>query len=269
MEGNAETLTGVKSFGNSLSGNSLGDSATGVRGALDASSKREMGILRRLSNGIVQIGRKIISMNFEFLEEEEVVRITNEIFIPVRKDDLEGNFDLRLSISTAEVDNAKAQELSFMMQTMGNSLPPEQSNIILSEIARLRNMPDLAKEIREYQPQPDPMQEQMQQLEMAKLEAEIAVLQAEAGETGNKAELYGTKVGVEQARAASIQGDADNKANKFMSDTEGTAHRRDMEKEQLKQEAMLENTRAAKAADLQKEIAKNMATQLSNMGNNK
>lgn len=269
FEGNAETLTGIKSFGSSLSGNSLGDSATGVRGALDASSKREMGILRRLSNGIIQIGRKIISMNFEFLEEEEVVRITNDMFIPIRKDDLEGNFDLKLTIATAEVDNAKAQELAFMMQTMGNNLPPEQSNLILSEIARLRNMPDLAKEIREYQPQPDPMAQQLQELEMQKLQAEIAVLQSQAQENGEKAGLYNTKVGVEQARTASLQGDADNKANKFMSDTDGTAHRRDMEKEQLKQAAMLENTKAAKAADLQKEIAKNMSKQLMDLGSNK
>lgn len=268
FEGNAETLTGIKSFGSNLGGNSLGDTATGVRGALDASSKREMGILRRLSNGIVQIGRKIISMNFEFLEEEEVVRITNEEFISVRKDDLVGDFDLRLSIATAEVDNAKAQELSFMMQTMGNTLPPEQSNIILSEIARLRNMPDLAKEIREYQPQPDPMQEQMQQLQMQKLEAEIGLIQAQAAEAGAKSQVQQTKVGVEQARAASLQGDADNKANKFMSDTDGTEHRRNMEKEQLKQAAALENTKIAKAADLEKEIAKNMSKQLLSLGGN-
>lgn len=264
FEGNAETLTGIKSFGSSLSGNSLGESATGVRGALDAASKREMGILRRLSNGIVQVGRKIISMNFELLEEEEVVRITNEKFIKVRRDDLEGNFDLKLTIATAEVDNAKAQELAYMMQTMGNNLPPEQTNLILSEIARLRNMPDLAKEIREYQPQPDPMQQQIQELELQKLQAEIAVLQAEAQEKTAKGYLQETKVGVEQARAASIQGDADNKANNYMSDRDGTKHRRDMEKEQLKQEGAIAKTKMSKDSDMQKEIAKNITNQLAN-----
>lgn len=265
MEGNAETLTGIKSFGSNLGGGSLGDTATGIRGALDAASKREMGILRRVSNGIIQVGRKILSINFEFLEEEEVVRITNQQFIRVRKDDLEGNFDLKLSIATAEVDNAKAQELSFMMQTMGNTLPPEQSNIILSEIARLRNMPDLAKEIREYEPQPDPMQQQLQQLEMKKLEAEIMLLQSEAMENQARAQVQSTKVGVETSRAASLKADADIKSAKFVADMDGTNHQRELEKEQAKQEGILANTKLAKEADMQLDIARNLTNQMSNL----
>ena len=268
MNADAESLTGVKAFstGEGITGAGLGDTAAGVRGALDAASKREMGILRRLSNGIVQVGRKIIAMNREFLEEEEVVRITNETFIPVRRDDLAGNFDLKLTIATAEVDNSKAQELAFMLQTMGNNLPSEQTNIILAEIARLRNMPDLARQIENYKPEPDPMQQQMQELEMQKLQAEIALLQAQAQEAGAKSQVQGAKVGVEQARAASLQGDADKKALDFLSEQDGSKHMRDLEKEQLKQQGAIENTRTAKSADIEKEMAKQMFTDLQNMG---
>ena len=45
LEFEAEALTGVKGFSQGISGDSLGDSATGARGVLDATSKREMGIL--------------------------------------------------------------------------------------------------------------------------------------------------------------------------------------------------------------------------------
>ena len=48
----AESLTGVVAFNTGISGNALGNTATGVRGALDSASKRELGILRRLSAGI-------------------------------------------------------------------------------------------------------------------------------------------------------------------------------------------------------------------------
>lgn len=48
-----------------------------------------------------------------FLEAEEIVRITNEEFIPIKRDDLTGNIDIDISISTAEDNNAKSQELSF------------------------------------------------------------------------------------------------------------------------------------------------------------
>ena len=175
----AESMTGVKSFSQGVSGQSLGDVAAGVRGALDAASKRELGILRRLSNGICEIGRKFISMNAEFLDEEEVVRITNEEFVKVRRDDLAGNFDLKLSISTAEEDNNKAESLAFLLQTVGPNADPELMKMTLADICRLKKMPDLAHRIETYEPKPDPMVQKMQELEMAEIDAKIAKIKAE------------------------------------------------------------------------------------------
>lgn len=267
MNNEAEALTGVKSFSaGGITGANLGDSAAGVRGALDAASKREMGILRRLSSGVTEVGKKIISMNSEFLEEEEIIRITNETFIPVRKDDLQGNFDIKLSISTAEVDNAKAQELAFMLQTMGNNIDPSLSKLILVEIARLRKMPDLAHEIENFEPQPDPHAEQMKQLELAKIQAEIAVLQAEAQEKGTKGLMNEAKVPVEQARAAKLQSEADNQSLNFLEQQDGTKHSRDMDKERLKGQALLANTTKAKASDLERDVTNNLMNALTNLG---
>jgi hypothetical protein len=225
----AESLTGVKSFSQGIAGQSLGTVATGIRGALDAASKRELGILRRLSNAIVQIGRKIISMNSEFLSDQEVIRITNDEFVKVDKHDLAGNFDLKLSISTAEEDNNKAQELAFMLQTMGNSMPPEMSKMILSDIARLRKMPDLAKKIEEYEPQPDPVMEQMKQLELAKLQAEIQLLNAQAMAAQSGAQLAGAKVNTEGAKAANLSSDTDKKNLDFIEQETGTKQARDLQ----------------------------------------
>src|SRR5690606_9382127 len=59
----AEALTGVKAFSGGLSGNSFGEVAAGIKGFLDAASKREMSILRRLAAGLVLIGKKIVAMN--------------------------------------------------------------------------------------------------------------------------------------------------------------------------------------------------------------
>jgi hypothetical protein len=138
----AESLTGVKSFSQGVSGTSLGDVAVAVRGALDAASKRELGILRRLSNGMVKIGRKLISMNQEFLSDEEVVRVTNDTFVKVRRDDLAGKFDLRLGISTPEEDNNKAEQLAFLLQTVGPNGDADLMKMVLADIMRLRKMPD-------------------------------------------------------------------------------------------------------------------------------
>lgn len=237
----AESLTGVKAYSQGVSGQSLGDVAAGVRGALDAASKRELGILRRLSNGIVNIGRKFISMNAEFLSDAEVVRVTNDEFVQVRKDDLPGNFDLKLSISTAEEDNNKAQELAFMLQTMGNNMDPELSKMILADIARLRKMPDMAKKIEAYQPQPDPLMQEKTQLEIELLRAQINNENAQAMQRQADAQLAGAKTGTEGAKASNLQSDTDQKNLDFVEQESGVKQERDLQKsgEQARSQAQL------------------------------
>ena len=205
----AEALTGVKAFTHGISGQALGATATGIRSALDATSKRELGILRRLSNGLNQIGRKVISMNAEFLEDEEIIRITNEEFVAVNRNDLGGKYDIKLNISTAEADEQKGSELAFMLQTMGNTMPPEMSQMILADIAKLRKMPDLAKRIEEYQPQPDPLVQQKAQLDLALLQAQIANETAKGRENEVDVQLKTAKTQTEQAKARGMHSSSD------------------------------------------------------------
>lgn len=232
----AESLTGVKAYASGISGQALGNTATGVRSALDAASKRELGILRRLAEGIKQIGRKIIAMNAEFLSEEEVIRVTNEEFVPVRRDDLAGNYDLRLNISTAEADNQKAEELAFMLQTTAQSMGPTFSQMILSEIARLRKMPDLAKKIAEFQPQPDPLVVQQKQLEVELLAAQAANEAAKAEENQIDKELKVAKLQVELAQAKAIKSKSDLDDLEFLEREKGIDHNKVMEEIRAKVE---------------------------------
>ena len=240
----AESFTGVKAFNTGISGQSLGSTATSVRGALDAASKRELSILRRLADGIIKIGHKIISMNSEFLSEEEVVRITNNQFVTVRRDDLAGNFDLRLTISTAEEDNQKAQELAFMLQTTAQSSDPGEVRMIRAEIARLRKMPELAKRIEEFQPQPDPIAQAKAQLEIKLLEAqiqkELSLVQKHGSTAGldkirgikefTQGELNRAKIGTEAAKAKLLGSDADRKDLDYLEQSTGTHQERDLQK---------------------------------------
>ena len=219
----AESLTGVKAFSSGITGQALGTTATGIRSALDATSKRELGILRRLANGVNQIGRKIISMNAAFLEDEEIIRITNEEFVAINREDLGGKYDIKLNISTAEADNEKAQELAFMLQTMGNSMPPEMAQMVLSDIAKLRKMPELAKRIAEYQPQPDPMVQQRAQLELQLLQAQIANEQAKAAENTVDVEYKKAKTTTELSKSRNLEGRSDLDDLDFVNKESGVA----------------------------------------------
>ena len=215
----AEALTGVKAFSGGLAGDAYNTKvATAIRGVLDAASKREMSILRRLAKGMIKIGEKICAMNAEFLSEEEVVRVTNKQYITIKREDLKGNFDLKVDISTAEVDNAKAQDLGFMLQTLGPNMDPSITMMILSEIAELKRMPVLAEKLRNYQPQPDPLAVQEKQLEIEKLKAEIAKLQSETMKN--------------QAMAGKTQTEAQGKAIDNVLTESGVKHIQEMEKQQ-------------------------------------
>lgn len=212
----AEALSGVKAFSGGLSGEGYGEVAAGIRGMLDASSKREMAILRRMAKGMEEVGQKVISMNAVFLTEEETVRVTNDQFVTVNREDLGGKFDLKVDISTAEVDQAKAQDLAFMLQTMGNNMDFSMVQLILTEIARLKRMPELAHKIESFQPQPDPLEQQRKQLELAKLQAEIDEIRS--------------KEALNQAKARRELAGADTSDLNFVEQETGTTHARDMQK---------------------------------------
>jgi hypothetical protein len=236
----AEALTGVKAFTQGISGQALGTTATGIRSALDATSKRELGILRRLSNGMNKIGRKIISMNAEFLDDQEVIRITNEELVSIDRNDLGGKYDIKLDISTAEADEQKASELAFMLQTMGNTMPMEMSQIVLADIAKLRKMPALGKKIIEFKPEPDPLAQKKAMLEIALLEAQVANETAKGQENAVDVQLKTAKTATEQAKARNMDSDSDGKDLDFVERESGVANARETEANEIKHAQTME-----------------------------
>lgn len=229
----SESLTGVRAFAQSgVSGVNLGQTAEAVRTATDAATKRETGIVRRIGAGLVEVARKFMTMNFMFLDEKEVVRVTNENFVPVKRDDLTGEYDLRINVSTPEEDASKSQNLSFILQTLGNNLPPEVPIKIMAKIVKLHKLPDLAHFLETYQPQPDPLAQAKQKLEIAKLEAEAALLNAQAAEANAKAQVQGAKVNVEQARAGHMQSQTDKNNLEFYNKANGIDHEQTKELQQ-------------------------------------
>jgi hypothetical protein len=223
MNQEAEALTGVKSFSGGMSGEAYGDVAAGIRGMLDAASKREMAILRRLAHGMTEVGNKIISMNGVFLSKQEVVPITQEQFVQINRDDLVGEFSLEVDISTAEVDNAQSQDLAFMLQTLGPKGDWGMVQLILAQIARLKRMPELAHRIEQYQPQPDPNA--------------TALAQAQTQVEQKKLEVMQSQIDLNEAQAAALGAKKDLDNLNYVEQETGTKHARDMQKQQAQGES--------------------------------
>ena len=226
----AEALSGIKAFSQGISGDAIGSSVGGIKSALDATAKRELGILRRFSDGLIEIGRKIISMNSVWLSDEEVIRITDDNFITIKRDDLAGNFDLTVTISTAEEDAQKSSELTFLLQTMGNTAPFEVTKMLLSKVADLHKMPKLAKMLEEYEPQPDPLAQEEAQLKIELLKAQIANEQAKANENAVDVELKQAKTQAELAKAGKLGSEKDEKDLNYVERATGLQQDREIEK---------------------------------------
>lgn len=248
MNNEIESITGIKSFSGGITGASLGNTATGARGALDASSTRRLNIVRNIAENLVKpLMRKWIAYNSEFLEESEVVRITNEEFVEVRRDDLSGKIDIDITVSTQEDNAARAQELGFLLQTLGSSLPFDMTRMIMAEIAKLSKLPTLEKQILEFKQEPDPVQQKMQELQLAKLEAEIQRLKADAmnkiaSSQENEAdrEEKMAQAMLKRAQARKAESEADMVDITYVKNDAGIPHQERLELEKLKHEANIE-----------------------------
>lgn len=224
-----EAQTGVKSFSGGITGQSLGGSATGARLSMDATAMRRLHLVRNIAENLMKpLMRKWMAYNSEFLEEEEVVRITNDNYVPVRRDDLQGNIDIDITISTQEDNAARAQALGFLLQTLGNTVPFELTQMVLAEIVGLSRMPALEKRLKEFVPQTDPLQEQLKQLELQRLQLELMKLQSEirrnearAGEDQIDVVLKQQKAAVEAAKARKLASEADGLDLAFLMKNEG------------------------------------------------
>lgn len=233
MSGEAESMTGVKSFGGGITGNALGSTATGARGALDATAARRLNIVRNVAENLIKpMMRKWMSMNAEFLDDNQIIRITNDEFVEVKRDDLEGLIDIDIHVSTNEDNAAKAQEIGFLLQTIGPNEDPGIRKILMSQVLRLHRMPDAAKMIEEYQPQPDPMAQQIQMLELQKLQAEIAERQSRAQENQVDMRVKSAKADLDEAKARATHSQADLQDLDFLEKESGVAQEKEMAKKE-------------------------------------
>lgn len=254
LNAEAESITGVKNFYQGMHSNSLGSTATATTAIMDSAAARRLNIVRNIAENMVKpILRKWLAYDAEFLDEETQYRITNEEFIWLKRDDLGARIDIDLAISTSEDNKATASELSFLLQTIGPSEDPNLRKMIIADICDLYKKPELAKSIREYVPQPDPLAQRLQELQIQMLEAQIENERAKGGRAEIDSRLKEAKTKTELAKAANIESNTDSTDLDYLQkfygvnekakqanalEMEAAKHKFNMDKENLK---LLEN----------------------------
>ena len=254
LNAEAESITGVKNFYQGMHSNSLGSTATATTAIMDSAAARRLNIVRNIAENMIKpILRKWLAYDAEFLDEETQYRITNEEFIWLKRDDLGARIDIDLAISTSEDNKATASELSFLLQTIGPSEDPNLRKMIIADICDLYKKPELAKSIREYVPQPDPLAQRLQELQIQMLEAQIENERAKGGRAEIDSRLKEAKTKTELAKAANIESNTDSTDLDYLQkfygvnekakqanalEMEAAKHKFNMDKENLK---LLEN----------------------------
>jgi len=217
-----DAITGIKSFSGGINGQGLGSTARAAGGVLDAVSVRRLDIVRNVAENLMKpLMRKWMSYNSVWLQEEEIIRITNDQHVPIRRDDLAGEVDIDIEVSTAEDNAAKSQELSFLLQTNGPNEDPGVRKIIMAQIMKLHKMPDVAKSIEEYRPEPDPYLEEMKSLELQLKKVEILERQSRAEENSADLRLKTANAVLAEAKARFTDSDTDVKDLDFMKKATG------------------------------------------------
>lgn len=230
-----EASTGVKSFNQGIGGFSMGNSATATRGILGATEIRELDIVRGIrDNYIKPIMRMWMEMMSVWMEQQEVERITEKPFIPWSEDDLQALIDIDLEVSTASMDAKKAERIAFLLQTTAQFLPQDLMFEMTAKMYDLDRMPDLAEQIRNYQPQPDPYEEQRKQLELQKLQMEIEDLKAKAEENSVDKVLKQQKAAVEAAKARKLGSESDKLDQEFLDKETGFERQKELDDSSIK-----------------------------------
>lgn len=231
IDSESTQLTGVNTFGQGHSTDRIGNDNSS-KGVLDGGNLRKLQIVKSISENLVKpLLRKWLEYSAELLEDEQVFRLTGgESFEIIKRDDLYGQIDIDLSISTNEDNALRTNQLVFLLQTIGPNEDPNIRKMIMSEIMKLHRMPELAARIESYEPQPDPLLVAQQQLMIEKLKAEIAELQANAGKIEQDGILKSAKAQSEGARAEQTRAQTDKVNLDFIQQQKGMKEQADMTK---------------------------------------
>jgi hypothetical protein len=230
MQSSMESSSGKKMFGQGLNSGAYGDVAAGIKPVVDATTQRTMSSVRKFNKPFIEIIKKMAEINRQFITDDKVIALSDNEFKTIRPNDLQSDINIKIEVSTPELDDKTANDLGFLAQTLGESVPMTVKNMILSDIARLKKRPDLAKMLLDV-PEPGPTEQELElhALQVQLLQAQIYNEQAKGTENEADAVLKNAKADTEVAKTEVLYSTKDNQDLDFLHKKDGTATKRAIE----------------------------------------
>ena len=210
MDHDIQLTSGVVPMQGGQGSQAVYGSQAGKSGQMNSLMLREADMVQNIADNAIKPMLKQWTVNiYDLMESEEIEQITEQPFIDNPNPYLspDGSLDYYMSISTQHTDEMKASEWAFLLQTLGNNLPFEMTQMLMSEIAKLKGSNDVAAAVKEFKPQPNLFQQQQEQLELQLLQSQIQESQARIAALQGKGNLDVAKSQESQAKATSISMD--------------------------------------------------------------
>lgn len=162
----------------------------------------------RSISGLISKNVKQWLMSSEvFLEDEQILSLFSNDGNPENdRTDINAFRESRkttvvVNVGTSVSKQQELQQLNMLMQqtnALKESVPKELINSLVAKMYDLFEMHEQANELRNFVPQPSPVQQQLQELEVAKVQLEVAKLQEEIGKI--RSETQKNMSGIETSR---------------------------------------------------------------------
>jgi hypothetical protein len=213
LDSQAESLTGITKAMQGIPGSEMKSSTSNFATMMTQSQIRLLDITNNITNGLREMLEMWMSMAILYVDDMEIKRITGidipalkqqetqrliqqfglqelpedtamkammlviqEVDDMFNRKDLK--FDIKMKVGTDGLKQIKIQNLNMLMQQLSplaqaGNVPPDAIKLLVADLADQLDRPDIARMISEYQPQPDPMAQKAQELQLAEIEAKV------------------------------------------------------------------------------------------------
>ena len=179
-----EAQSGSTRYNQGLDSNSLNKTATGITAILGSAEKRMKQMSRMFAeNYIVPIFKYIILLDQKYMDQEQIIRLTNENIV-ITKDELNIDYDLVINVGLGP--GTKEAQIQYLMVMINQIYPqlaqaglitPKSWYNIISELLEKMGIRNVANFI--LDPDSEEARQLQQQQQQAQQEAEQKALQME------------------------------------------------------------------------------------------
>jgi len=248
IESQAESLTGVSKMLQGIPGTEMKAASSNFSAMMSQSQIRLLDVTTSLTTGLRKLFYMWLSMSMEYLTDEEIqhitglyipelkVKETRKIAAEMGIDELpeetkqkammliieevndmfnmkDLKYDIEMKVGTDGLKDIKISHMNMLMQQAGNLIqlgvvPPKVMGMLFSDMADAMDRPDISREVKNFKPQPDPMQQEMAKAELDKVKAEGAKDKALAYNAMARTKTEGVKA---EANAQAIPGNVEGK----------------------------------------------------------